>query len=66
MNTNDEIQRGVFSVRDFCLWAGIGRTAFYEEIKNGRLEAKKFGKRTLIPIVEAHRWLQQLPVLHKE
>ena len=37
MNTNDEIQRGVFSVRDFCLWAGIGRTAFYEEIKNGRL-----------------------------
>jgi excisionase family DNA binding protein len=63
---NDDAPRGAFSVRDFCQRAGIGRTAFYEELKYGRLEAKKFGKRTLIPISAAHRWLEELPVLGKE
>lgn len=63
---NDNTPRGAFSVREFCQWAGIGRTAFYEEIKIGRLAAKKFGKRTLIPIAEAHRWLEGLPVLSKD
>ena len=64
--TNDDAPRGAFSVRDFCQWAGIGRTAFYEELKTGRLAAKKFGKRTLIPIAEAHRWLEGLPSLSKD
>ncbi len=63
---NDDAPRGAFSVSDFCQWAGIGRTAFYEELKTGRLAAKKFGKRTLIPIAEAHRWLEGLPVLSKD
>lgn len=63
---NDEVPRGAFSVRDFCQWAGIGRTAFYEELKTGRLAARKFGKRTLIPIAEAHRWLEGLPALSKD
>ena len=63
---NDDAPRGAFSVRDFCQWAGIGRTAFYEELKTGRLAAKKFGKRTLIPIAEAHRWLEGLPALSKD
>lgn len=63
---NDDAPRGAFSVRDFCQWAGIGRTAFYEELKTGRLAARKFGKRTLIPIAEAHRWLEGLPVLSKD
>lgn len=63
---NDVAPRGAFSVRDFCQWAGIGRTAFYEELKTGRLAARKFGKRTLIPIAEAHRWLEGLPALSKD
>ena len=63
---NDDAPRGAFSVRDFCQWAGIGRTAFYEELKTGRLAARKFGKRTLIPIAEAYRWLEGLPVLSKD
>ena len=65
IQADDDAPRGAFSVRDFCQWAGIGRTAFYEELKTGRLAAKKFGKRTLIPIAEAHRWLEELPVLNK-
>ncbi|WP_080428843.1 helix-turn-helix domain-containing protein [Burkholderia ubonensis] len=53
---------GVFSVKDFCVWAGIGRTAVYAEMKAGRLSARKFGRRTIIPQVEAERWLQSLPM----
>ena len=52
---------GVFSVNDFCQWAGIGRTAVYAEMKAGRLSAKKFGRRTIIPKSEAERWLASLP-----
>ncbi|SKC61748.1 Helix-turn-helix domain-containing protein [Burkholderia sp. CF099] len=53
---------GVFSVNDFCQWAGIGRTAVYAEMKAGRLSARKFGRRTIIPQVEAERWLASLPM----
>lgn len=53
---------GVFSVNDFCHWAGIGRTAAYSEMKAGRLLAKKFGRRTIIPRNEAERWLAALPL----
>lgn len=52
---------GVFSVNDFCQWACIGRTAFYAELKSGRLAAKKFGRRTIIQKSEAERWLNSLP-----
>ena len=51
---------GAFSVNDFCHWAGIGRTAFYAELKAGRLSVRKFGSRTLIFKSEAERWLASL------
>ncbi len=54
---------GVFSVNDFCQWAGIGRTAVYAELKAGRLTARKFGRRTIIPVSEAERWLDSLPAI---
>jgi hypothetical protein len=52
---------GVFSVNEFCQWAGVGRTAVYAELKAGRLAAKKFGRRTIIPKCEAERWPTSLP-----
>lgn len=55
---------GAFSVNDFCQWAGIGRTALYAEMKTGRLNARKLGRRTIIPKTEAERWLAALPALH--
>ena len=53
---------GILSVNEFCKWAGIGRTAFYTELKAGRLVARKFGRRTIIPMSEAEKWLDSLPV----
>lgn len=56
-----QVLSGVFSVNEFCHWAGIGRTAAYAEMKAGRLSAKKFGRRTIILKSEAERWLTSLP-----
>jgi hypothetical protein len=63
VNLNATSDAGAFSIRDFCRWAGIGRTAAYAEIKAGRLRARKFGRRTVIPVFEAQRWLNSLPAL---
>ena len=52
---------GLFTVQDFCRWASIGRTFAYAEMKAGRLSARKVGRRTLIPMNEARRWLSTLP-----
>lgn len=58
----NSIRATVLSVNDFCQWAGIGRTAFYAELKAGRLVARKFGRRTIVPMSEAEKWLDSLPV----
>ena len=38
-----------YSVADACRVSSIGRTRLYELIGEGRLQARKIGKRTLIP-----------------
>ena len=54
------MDKGVFSIIEFCEWAGIGRSKTYEEIGAGRLRAIKAGKRTLIPVPVAQHWLDSL------
>lgn len=51
----------VFSVDEFCQWAGIGRTAAYAEMKTGKLLAKKVGRRTIIEKSAAEKWIASLP-----
>jgi len=51
------------TVNEFCKSVGIGRTSVYAEIKAGRLIALKVGRRTIIPHVEAQRWLSSLPTI---
>jgi excisionase family DNA binding protein len=53
-----------FSIQAFCRQYGVGRTKVYQEIKAGKLKAKKAGKRTLIQGDEAERWARELPELH--
>ena len=48
------------SIPEFLAAVPIGRTKLYEELGAGRLRAVKVGKRTLIPIIEAERWLATL------
>ena len=62
-NASQTPEEGAFSIEEFCVWAGIGRSAAYEEINDGRLVARKRGSRTLIPRAAARRWLENLPLL---
>jgi hypothetical protein len=48
---------------DFCERYGIGRTKAYDEIKAGRLKARKNGRTTIIAETDAQAWLASLPQL---
>jgi excisionase family DNA binding protein len=52
-----------FSIEEFCQRFGIGRTSVYQEIKLGRLRARKIGRRTVILEDDAKDWLRHLPLM---
>lgn len=49
MNFNPDLQPLAYSIADACKVSSIGKTRLYSLIAEGRLEARKIGKRTLIP-----------------
>lgn len=51
------------SIDRFRTRYGVGRTTTYEEIKLGRLRARKCGKRTIITEDDAEDWLRRLPIV---
>ncbi len=55
--------RAAFSIDEFAKSAGVGRDKIYEEIRTGRLRARKAGRRTLITADDARRYLDSLPDL---
>lgn len=59
--TNRQVTAAAMSVKQFERWAGVGHTTVYSEIKFGRLSVKKCGRRTLVLVSEAERWLAALP-----
>jgi hypothetical protein len=50
------------TIREFCEWSRIGRTAAYREIKLGRLVLRKVGSKSLIAVTDAEAWLHSLPI----
>lgn len=58
-----EKPRGAMSVNDFAIWAGIGRTTAWKEIREGHLRAVKVSARTIIRFVDAENWLANRPQL---
>jgi excisionase family DNA binding protein len=55
--------RLALSVAEASVEAGVGRDHIYGAIREGRLEARKLGHRTLITYDALHRFLHQLPPL---
>jgi excisionase family DNA binding protein len=51
------------SIDEFCERYRVGRTTVYEEIKQGRLRAKKCGRRTIIDDDDGEDWFRRLPVM---
>jgi len=54
--------QGALSVSQFCEWASIGRTKFYQEVKEGRLVIRKIGNKTIVTMKDANFWLSNLPI----
>lgn len=54
-------EKEAFTITEFCQLYSIGRTKAYEEIKSGRLQIRKIGKRTIITAEAAQEWLANLP-----
>jgi hypothetical protein len=46
--------------------SGLGRTKIFDEIKQGKLVARKCGRRTLILDIDLLKWLQTLPAVKTE
>lgn len=56
----EKIKKRAITINEFCKAYSIGRTSAYDEIKVGRLRIVKVGKRTLVPIDNAEKWLESL------
>lgn len=54
------MEKVLLSVSEFMSAYNIGRTATYEEIKDGRLKIVKRGTRTFIAAEDARAWLDAL------
>lgn len=50
-----------YRIDDACSIAGVGRTLLYAAIRDGKLKAKKMGRRTLILRTSLEAWLAALP-----
>jgi excisionase family DNA binding protein len=57
-------RRLALSVSEVAVEAGVGRDQVYAAIREGRLEARKWGRRTLITYDALQRFLNGLPQLH--
>jgi excisionase family DNA binding protein len=53
--------RLAYPINAFAKALGVGRSKIYEEIRDGRLQAKKLGSRTLITAQAASDYLSRLP-----
>lgn len=60
------MDRDFYSLDEFAERCGIGLTMAYLEIKAGRLQAHKVGRRTLISVEDAKAWREQLPKVRAE
>ncbi len=51
----------VYSPKETLALLGCGMTTLYQEIAAGRIEARKMGKKTLIPAESLRAYLESLP-----
>ena len=57
----NSIEQEAFSIDETCQASGLGRSTIYEEIREGRLIARKCGRRTIILKADRQSWLESLP-----
>ena len=55
--------RAAYSVNEVCALSGLGRDSVYLAIREGRLIARKYGKRTIITDPDLMAFLNGLPTI---
>jgi hypothetical protein len=50
-----------YSIEEFGTVYGICRSLIYIEIRDGRLKARKIGRRTIIATEDGEEWFSKLP-----
>jgi excisionase family DNA binding protein len=61
--TTTHPHRTAYSVDEAAVMAGVGRDAVYDAIREGRLTARKWGRRTIITDTALRAFLESLPEL---
>jgi excisionase family DNA binding protein len=56
-----EIGRRAHSIAETCALTGLGRDAVYGAIRDGRLVARKLGRRTVVTDDDLRQFLAELP-----
>jgi len=59
----DDGEALAYSVREVTRKTGLGKSALYEALADGRLAARKFGRRTLVLKRDLEAFLDALPRL---
>lgn len=60
-NDNDDKRNDALSIRALLTRFPIGKTKLHEEIRAGRLKARKLGTRTVILLPDYEKWVASLP-----
>jgi predicted DNA-binding transcriptional regulator AlpA len=53
--------RAALTVKEFCHWAGVSRSTFYNLVERRALKVRKIGNRTVVLCGDALAWLGALP-----
>ncbi|MBP0493992.1 hypothetical protein [Roseomonas indoligenes] len=65
MKTRSSPEKIAFTVAEAVASTGIGRTRIFELIKEGQLEARKLGSKTLIPAPSLRSLVDGLPIARR-
>ena len=60
---SDNIEKMAYSIDETADQAGLCRDSIYQAIRDGKLEARKAGRRTLVTAEALRRYLDNLPTL---
>jgi len=67
MSLNDpRVAPTAITVAEFCRSVSIGRTHFYAELKAGRINVVKSGRKTLVPASECAAYLNRLALRERQ
>ena len=55
------ISRGALSINQFCEWASIQRTKYYQLVAAKELTPRRIGGKPVILMKDAEAWLEALP-----